>query len=158
MDAKILTESSLQLDENNLTSSLYELNDIYRKHQDYIRTKYKVTALEMEIIQFVSKEGKKKMKEIGEYFDIKLSTLTSIIDKIENQRLVKRVNSKEDRRVVYLEITKKGEKLYVDYLRYIQVISQMMRNSLDDGQYHGFITGMDTISQMIVPQNLPVNQ
>jgi DNA-binding MarR family transcriptional regulator len=47
------------------------------------------------------------MKAISEAFHIKLSTLTSIIDKAEGNRIVRRVNSKKDRRVVFLETTKK---------------------------------------------------
>jgi DNA-binding MarR family transcriptional regulator len=145
------------LSEKQLEKSLYDLNDIYRRHQDYIKTKYKVNAIEMEIIQYVVKDGKKKMKELGDYFDIKLSTLTSIIDKIEKQKLVKRVNSKDDRRVVYLEVSKKGEKLYSDYLRYIQVISQMMANSLDDREYNGFVSGLEIMTRMVTSAEIPVN-
>ena len=131
-----------------LQRSLYELNDVYRKHADYIKTKYKISALEMEIIQFVILDGRKKMKEIGEHFNIKLSTLTSIIDKIERQKLVKRVNSKEDRRVVYLEATKKGQRLYTDYSRYLKIVSQMMKRNLNEDLFGAFIKGLEKVSEI----------
>lgn len=133
-----------------LEKSLYELNEVYRKHQDYIKTKYKISALEMEIIQLIMLQGKKKMKEIGEYFNVKLSTLTSIVDKIEQQRLVVRVNSKEDRRVVYLEVTPKGNKLYKDYSNYIQVMSQLMQQSMKEEQFSAFVEGLEKMSELVV--------
>lgn len=135
-----------------LEKSLYELNEVYRKHQDYIKTKYKISALEMEIIQLIVLDGKKKMKEVGEHFNVKLSTLTSIIDKIERQRLVKRVNSKEDRRVVYLEVTQKGNKLYKDYSNYIQVVSQLMQQSMKQGSFSAFVEGLEKMSEFVVSQ------
>ena len=91
-----------------LEVSLIELRDVFRRHQRYIKDNFKVSELEMEILQYVAINGRRKMKEIGDAFNIKLSTLTSIIDKIERQKFVKRVNSKTDRRAVYLDLTPKG--------------------------------------------------
>ncbi|RMG28538.1 MAG: MarR family transcriptional regulator [Bacteroidetes bacterium] len=136
-----------------LERSFYDLNDVYRKHREYIKTKYRINALEMEIIQLIVLDGKKKMKEIGDYFNIKLSTLTSIIDKIERQKLVKRVNGKHDRRVVYLEVSKKGEKLYADYSRYLHVVSQLMRRSLASEQFDAFVTGLEKMSEIVKPSS-----
>jgi len=139
---------------DRLERSLRALSDVYRKHQDYIKTRYRISALEMEIIQLVVLEGRKKMKEIGQHFNVKLSTLTSIIDKIERQRLVKRVNSQTDRRVVYLEVTKKGQKLYDSYSRYLNVIAQMMHRSMDEGQFSALVQGLETMTQMVVPEEI----
>ena len=136
---------------NRFEKSLIDLNDVYRKHQNYIRAKYKITSLEMEIIQLIVLEGKKKMKEIGQYFNIKLSTLTSIIVKIERQKLVKRVNSKDDRRVVFLEVTNKGNKLYTDYSKYIQVISTLMKSSMDEENFNAFTEGLSKMSELVSP-------
>jgi len=136
-----------------LKRSFYDLNDVSRKHREYIKTKYKVSALEMEIIQLIVLDGKQKMKEIGEHFNIKLSTLTSIIDKIERQRLVKRVNSKEDRRVVFLDVSKKGQKLYAEYSRYIHVVSQMMKRSLNSEHFDIFVKGLEKMSEIVNPDN-----
>lgn len=144
---------ALDTELNRLEKSLYDLSDVYRKHKEYIKAKYKISALEMEILQYIVIEGKKKMKEIGKQFNLKLSTLTSIIDKIENQRLVKRVNSKTDRRVVYLEISRKGMKLYEDYSNYIHVISQMMQQSMDETQFQAFIQGLEKIAVIANPQS-----
>lgn len=145
--------ASETLSVERLESSLRALSDVYRKHQDYIKTKYRISALEMEIIQLVVLEGRKKMKEIGQHFNVKLSTLTSIIDKIERQRLVKRVNSQKDRRVVFLEVTKKGQRLYENYGRYLNVIAQMMRRSMDDEQFLALVHGLETMTRLVVPED-----
>lgn len=139
--------------DQRLERSFYDLGDVYRKHREYIKTKYKINALEMEIIQYIILDGKKKMKEIGDHFNIKLSTLTSIIDKIERQKLVRRVNSREDRRVVFLEASAKGKKLYNDYSRYLNVVSQMMRRSMESDHFEAFVKGIEKMSEIVAPSS-----
>ena len=52
--------NALALD--RLEKSLFEMSDVFRKHREYIRTKHKISSLEMEIIQLVILDGMKKMK------------------------------------------------------------------------------------------------
>ncbi len=104
-----LTETS------ELERQLLLMRDAFRQHQNEIRKKYKISANEMEIILYISENGPQRMKSVGEQFKIKFSTLTSLVDKIERLNLVKRVNSKEDRRSILVTITKKGKKMLEEY-------------------------------------------
>ena len=99
----------------NLEKQLLQMRDAFRHHQNEIRKKYKISANEMEIILYISDFGPQRMKAVGEQFKIKFSTLTSLVDKIERLNLVKRVNSKEDRRSILVTITKKGKKMLDEY-------------------------------------------
>jgi MarR family transcriptional regulator, 2-MHQ and catechol-resistance regulon repressor len=135
-----------QLD--RLEVSLIEFRDVFRRHQRYIKDNFKVSELEMEILQYVAINGRKKMKEIGDAFNIKLSTLTSIIDKIERQKFVKRVNSKTDRRAVYLDLTPKGKKLYDKYSHYVRVIARLMKRTIKDEHFTIFVDSLEKIAQM----------
>ncbi|MDW3649070.1 MAG: MarR family transcriptional regulator [Bacteroidia bacterium] len=100
---------------SNLERQLLMMRDAFRQHQNEIRKKYKISANEMEIILYVNDFGPQRMKGVGEQFKIKFSTLTSLVDKIERLNLVKRVNSKEDRRSILVTITKKGKKMLEEY-------------------------------------------
>lgn len=138
-----------------LEKAFFLLSEVNRKHHEYIKTKYKINGLEMEIIQLIQLEGRKKMKEIGQYFNVKLSTLTSIIDKIEKQRLVKRVNSHNDRRVVFLEVTKKGQRLYQDYQEHVKAISSLVQSEMEESQIQSLISGLSTMSQFVEVNTAP---
>lgn len=125
---------------------LINLRDVFRRHQQVIKTKYNVSTVEMDIIQLIAMEGQKKMKDIGETFGIKFSTLTSIVDKIEGQKLVKRVNSKTDRRSVYLTITPKGQSLYENYKNYIHVIAMLMQRTITADNFEIFVSEFEKIT------------
>jgi len=138
---------SLPLDQR-LHKTFMDLSEVRRKHHQYIKVRYDVTGLEMEIIQWIVLNGKKKMKEVSEHFNVKFSTLTNIVDKIERQKYVIRKNSKEDRRVVFLEVTKKGVKLYENYTKHIQVMAQLMSQEMDNGQFEILVEGLERMADL----------
>lgn len=126
-DLNGLTETS------ELEKQLLLMRDAFRQHQNEIRKKYKISANEMEIILYISENGPQRMKSVGEQFKIKFSTLTSLVDKIERLNLVKRVNSKEDRRSILVTITKKGKKMLEEYNSQIRSLADKITEIVQEG-------------------------
>ncbi|MBO8164115.1 MAG: MarR family transcriptional regulator [Brevibacillus sp.] len=58
----------------------------------------------------LSQVGALKMTEISEHFGLSAGAATGMADKLEQQGLVKRVRSTEDRRIVQVVLTEEGEK------------------------------------------------
>lgn len=142
-------EKRLDLDDvQRLELSLIRLNQFVRQHQFQIKGRYKISALEMEILQFVIQQGPQKMKSIAEHFHIKLSTLTSIIDKSEQSKILKRVNSKEDRRVVYLDASKKGRAIFDNYRTFIKELVLKMQESLHPQKFELFVESIETFTDV----------
>ena len=140
-----------------LEGCLINLRDVFRRHQLVIKAKYNVSTVEMDIIQLIAMDGQKKMKDIGEAFGIKFSTLTSIVDKIEGQKLVKRVNSKTDRRSVYLTITPKGQSLYENYKNYIHIIAMLMQRTIATENFEIFVSEFEKITSKSAALNAHVH-
>lgn len=101
--------------------------------------------MEVDIISFLNENEMKKMKEVGEHFNIKLSTLTSTIDKLEKNKLVKRKNSKEDRRVIYIRPTNKGEKLLTELDESMKLVSEATIKALKPDQLAGLTKGLEAM-------------
>ncbi|WNJ20753.1 MarR family transcriptional regulator [Pontibacter sp. G13] len=108
--SNVVTEPNVARLEASLNNLVLALNS----RRNAILNKYNVNEMEVDIIRYLTEEEQKKMKEVGEHFNIKLSTLTSTIDKLEKNKLVKRKNSKEDRRVIFIRPTNKGQTLLTD--------------------------------------------
>lgn len=118
---------------STLERTLLQMRDAFRQHQNEIRKKYKISANEMEIILYINDFGPQRMKAVGEQFKIKFSTLTSLVDKIERLNLVKRVNSKEDRRSILVTITKKGKKMLDEYNSQIRNLAERISEVAHSG-------------------------
>ena len=115
----------------HLGQVLYNLSEFNRKYREWVRVQYQVNPLELDILHWINREGPKKMKEIGSHFQVKLSTLTSMIDKMERNKLVERVSSEHDRRVVYLETRRKGKEVFTIYQQNLTEIYQNLESKLD---------------------------
>ena len=59
------------------------------------------------------------LSDISREMHISNPTVTGIIDRLEKSGYVKRIPSKEDRRVTNIAVTRKGEKLVCDFLKNI---------------------------------------
>lgn len=134
-----------------LEQSLFQLSDVIQKHQEIVQKRFKVSAVEIDILKLLEAEGDKKMKDIGERVRVKLSNLTNIIDRLEAQRLVKRVNSKTDRRSIYVHISTKGKKLLTDYAEFLRELSTRMKQVMQEDQFGILVDGLEKISKVSLP-------
>ncbi|MEM6632842.1 MAG: MarR family transcriptional regulator [Bacteroidota bacterium] len=134
-----------------LEQSLFQLTDVIQRHQELVQKKFSVSSVEIDILKLLQEEGDKKMKDIGEKVKVKLSNLTNIVDRLENQKLVKRVNSKTDRRSIYVHISSKGEKLLESYAEYLRDLSTRMKQVIQEDQFGILVDGLEKISQVSLP-------
>jgi len=126
-----------------LERTLKELVLAFNNQRLDILNRYKVGELEVDIIRFLEEHEQKKMKEVGDYFKIKLSTLTSTIDKLEKNRLVKRKSSKEDRRVIYIKPTPKGQALLNDLVNSTHDVAEQVIRGIKGPEYDAAIKVLD---------------
>lgn len=63
----------------------------------------------METLQLLSVEGDVTAGRISEYLDIKPSSVTQIIKKLEDIEVIEKIKSKEDARVTLVRLTEKGK-------------------------------------------------
>jgi DNA-binding MarR family transcriptional regulator len=137
------TETPNLTDISRLEQTLIAMSDSFRSHREFIENQFNISALEMQLIQHIMHNGAQKMKDISKYFHIKLSTFTSIIDKAERRRVLKRINSKEDRRVVYLDVTTKGKNLYGEYVKAMDDMAGKLGMDVNEEQFENLENGLE---------------
>lgn len=143
--SKLFTEPSA----TRLESILNELVRAFNFRRQSILNRYNVNEMDVEIIRYLMDEEQKKMKEVGEYFNIKLSTLTSTIDKLEKNKLVKRKNSKDDRRVIYIRPTARGTNLLNDLEDNVRGLSQTLVTETNVPEFDSMVKGLDRLLEYI---------
>jgi MarR family transcriptional regulator, organic hydroperoxide resistance regulator len=70
-----------------------------------------LTGPQLTVVKILQAVGDLSLSDLSERIRSQNSTVTGIIDRMERESLVTRTRSKEDRRVVHIRLTRKGETL-----------------------------------------------
>lgn len=89
-------------------------------------------------IEFIGLE-KKTMSEISEELNLKPSSTTTQIDKMIDSGLAKREHDKDDRRKVYIMLTKKGQIIYEFFMKNYYNCSKEMLSFLSEKERETYI-------------------
>lgn len=97
---------------NKLLVEVY--NDINRIEEQALKKSRlnDLSTTEMHTIEVVGMYGSKTMSEIASQLDITTGTLTSMVDKLIKKNYLERKRSETDRRLVYVNLTRKGRLAY----------------------------------------------
>jgi DNA-binding MarR family transcriptional regulator len=90
-----------------------------------------LTFSQMEVFRFIGPTGKQTMKHIADYLKITPPSATEIIAEMEKKGLVKRIDNKKDRRVVFIVLSDVAKKLFVSLSKRKEVILKKMISKLN---------------------------
>ncbi|KXZ20989.1 MarR family transcriptional regulator [Bacillus nakamurai] len=76
--------------------------------------KQEVTPAQLFVLASLKKHGSCKVSEIAERMEVRPSAVTLMADRLEQKSLIVRTHNKQDRRVIDISLTKKGEKKFED--------------------------------------------
>ena len=91
-----------------LIRKLVQGGELYTKELD---KKYQVSAPQLSCLLALSDQGPMPPSQIAKYIMVNSSTITGIIDRLEQKGLVQRSRISQDRRVITVSLTKKGNAL-----------------------------------------------
>lgn len=135
-----------------LEATLFQLNELMQRYQEIAQRRYRIASVDVEILRFLDFDGDQKMKDIGERVKVKLSNLTNIVDNLETNKLVRRVNSKTDRRSIFVNLTPKGKKLIGDYNAFLRELTLRMTSNMQAEEFGIMLNGLEKISQVAVTE------
>ena len=104
---------------------------------------------ELLAVDVLGVRGSCRMGEIAEHLGVVQSAITPLVDRLEDQAVVRRVRSREDRRVWLVELTESGLDLYADQEKLYQAIAAEMLAPLDEVEQEVLITLMSRIGATV---------
>jgi len=87
---------------------LMQAGEFYTKE---LNKKYQVSAPQLNCLISLYENGPLPPSQIAKYIMVKSSTVTGIVDRLEQKGLVKRFRNSPDRRVITIELTDSGKNL-----------------------------------------------
>jgi DNA-binding MarR family transcriptional regulator len=87
---------------------LIQANELYTKE---LNKKYHVSSAQLNCILTLYEYGPLPPSKIANHIMVKSSTVTGVVDRLENKGLVERMRNSPDRRVITIQLTETGKKL-----------------------------------------------
>ncbi|MBM4764638.1 MarR family transcriptional regulator [Bacillus sp. B15-48] len=108
------TQHNKHLDED-LSLKLFvvlsrSLQSIKKRVEDDIKS-FGLNPTEFAVLELLYNKGDQPIQKIGEKVLIASSSITYVVDKLENKKLLERKPCPKDRRITYAAITKEGTEL-----------------------------------------------
>lgn len=115
-------------------------------------SKYGVTGVQGRILGFIYHESGKRdifQKDIEEDLDIRSSSVTSVLQLMEKNGLIKRVSVCEDGRLKKLILTEKGLETHQNVRSCIIKLEESLKNQLSIDEFNILISLVDRLSKKI---------
>jgi DNA-binding MarR family transcriptional regulator len=97
-----------------------------------------VTRVQWIAMYYLLKYGDQSQRELAERMDIKESTVARLLDRMEEEGLIERTNSSEDRRVKYIKLTEKGTERIEELLPEGQKMSELFSMGITEEEIEVF--------------------
>ncbi|HAM81902.1 MarR family winged helix-turn-helix transcriptional regulator [Ornithinibacillus bavariensis] len=108
---------------------------------------YGMRTSDFEILEVLYHKGKLTVREVSEAVLINTGSITYVIDKLEKKGLIERNNCKDDRRVVYIQITAEGRKLMDDIFPQHQKVIEALFDGVAEEDKKTMIEVLKTVGQ-----------
>jgi DNA-binding MarR family transcriptional regulator len=96
---------------SNIIDNLRRVFQILNEQSKKVKRETGLTGPQLWAIKTINENSPVKVSDLANKLYLHPTTVIGIIDRLEKQNLVKRRRSKKDRRVVWIELTNKGNNL-----------------------------------------------
>ncbi|MFJ7969956.1 MarR family winged helix-turn-helix transcriptional regulator [Psychrobacillus sp. NPDC096389] len=100
---------------------------------------YNMHMSEFMVLEALYSKGKQTVRQISDAVLINSGSITYVMDKLETKGLLERIDCKEDRRVVYIQITAEGKKLMDEIFPKHQLVIEDIFSCITDQEKEVFI-------------------
>lgn len=105
-----------------------------------------ITNNDMHVIEAIGPADSNNMSSIARKLNITVGSLTTAMNSLVNKKYVERRRSEEDRRVVYVKLTKKGMKAYQHHAEYHRKMTEAILAKLDEEELPVLMKTLDALS------------
>ncbi|MCY1152316.1 MAG: MarR family transcriptional regulator [Sphaerochaetaceae bacterium] len=108
-----------------------------------------LNASQIQVILLLMKYKNQKMSDLTKHTNVVKSSMTNIIDSLEALQLVKRIRNKDDRRIVFVGLTDKGEDLANNLRKAIFHLFEQKLSYISTNERQEFIESINKITFLI---------
>jgi len=144
------------LNQDLLTRYLDKLDEmmphmVRRMHQEMTQALADgITGNQFFVMKMMADRGRMTVSEVAEGFNVSLSAVTSLVDRLCKVEMIQRRRSEDDRRVVWLELTEQGRDMVFTCQASRRRVMQRYLGQLEEGELKFMIAIYEKIISMML--------
>lgn len=125
---------------------------LLRKMQDttdaeHLKSLGGLSMQELNVLNIIGDTEPTIMSDIAKHASLSLSSVTVIVEKLVKRKLVHRIRSEEDRRIVKGRLTEEGKKIYQNQIGHMHAVLRKILNLLTAEEQENFLKIFQKITQ-----------
>lgn len=133
----------------HITKRLRKIAHAVNKHSKYLQESFKLTLPQIICLREIHEHGPITFSHLTRILALNNSTTTGIVDRLEREKLVRRVRSDRDRRQVMVEVTDQGVEVLQDAPPPLNRTFIERFESLPDDEKDQIVAALDRLSSLI---------
>ncbi|MDO6354038.1 MarR family transcriptional regulator [Caloramator sp. CAR-1] len=106
-----------------------------------------ISITEVHAIEAIGRSSERTMGEVAQDLKVTMGTLTIMVDKLVRKGYAERFRSEEDRRVVFVRLTKKGELVYKLHERFHHEMIRSIIDGLSEEEEKILISSLEKLKE-----------
>lgn len=107
------------------------------------------TFPQLSVISILAKNGKQKVSDISEKMGLSDSTVSGILDRLEQKGIIERKRNKDDRRVVKIYLSKGSQEIYQEFHRKRKEYFAHLLKKLSEQEINDIIKGLEILNRVV---------
>ena len=134
---------------------LMQARELYKKE---VNRTYQVSASQLNCVLALYENGPLPPSQIAKHMMVESSTVTGVVDRLEQKGLVRTTRNSPDRRVINIELTKEGTRLAENAPPPIQQKIIDGLGKLSEKQVNQIVKALQMLTNMLDVQDLDVEK
>lgn len=134
---------------NQIIEAMFSFSRVMKGEMQFSSDHAKLSMLQIQILLYINQEKQVQMKDLASNFTITLPTATSLSDNLIKDGLIQRNRSTQDRRVVTLTISKKGNDILKKIKDKRNEKMKMLLSYLSEKQKEDFLSILTSLKENI---------
>jgi DNA-binding MarR family transcriptional regulator len=136
--------------------SISKIIDLTRNFDKTMRHKFHhlmqdsdLTFPQLSVISMLGKHGEQKVSELSLKIGLSDSTVSGILDRLEQKDIIKRERTKDDRRVVKISLIGKSQKFCNDFRQKKEEYFTQLLKKLSEQEIKDIIKGLEILNRAL---------
>jgi len=125
------------------------INKSLRHEFHHLMQDSELTFPQLSVISMLEKRGEQKVSKLSEKMGLSNSTVSGILDRLEQKDIIKRERTEDDRRVVKISLTKKSQKFFNDFRQKKEEYFCQLLKRLSDEEIKDIIKGLEILNRVL---------